>query len=144
MYWTPYCKGMGKVQPAAWGICNPKVNKKTRWKLLESCVMLRLVYRLHQACFPKKEMKKNRVLLVSVITINGQGRVDEGIRRSKRHWFVYRNNDLQRITVLNLSRTSSWVTTFDTLAMYAEMRTPPSQRKWCSPKPDPWEKIAES
>ena len=35
--------------------------------------------------FPEEGNEKNRVLLVSVITINGQGRVDEGIRRSKRH-----------------------------------------------------------
>ena len=139
MYWTPYCKGMGKVQPAAWGICNPKVNKKTRWKLLESCVMLRLVYRLHQACFPKKEMKKIEFCwfqLSRSMVKGGWMRVSEDPKDIDFR-FVYRNNDLQRIIVLNLSRTSSWVTTFDTLAMYVEMRTPPSQRKWCSPIPKP-------
>ena len=99
MYWTPYCKGMGKVQPAAWGICNPKVNKKTRWKLLESCVMLRLVYGLHQACFPKKEMKKIESCwfqLSRSMVKGGWRRVSEDPKDIDFR-FVYRNNDLQRI-----------------------------------------------
>ena len=102
-------------------LCNPKVNKKTRRKLLESCVMLRLVYRLHQACFPKKEMKKIEFCwfqLSRSMVKGGWMRVSEDPKDIDFR-FVYRNNDLQRIIVSNLSRTSSWVTTFDTLAMYA-------------------------
>ena len=38
-------------------LCDPKVNKKTRWKLMESCVAPRLLYGL-QACFPSEQQMK--------------------------------------------------------------------------------------
>ena len=50
--------------------------------------------RTPSSMFPEEGNEKNRVLLVSVITINGQGRLEEGVRDPDFR-FVYRN--LQRI-----------------------------------------------
>ena len=41
-------------------LCDAKVNKKTRWKFLEACVVPRLLYGL-QACYPKEAQLKKTV-----------------------------------------------------------------------------------
>ena len=38
-------------------LCDIKINRKTRWKILEACVVPRLLYGL-QACYPKEEQLK--------------------------------------------------------------------------------------
>ena len=80
-------------------LCDPKVNKNTRLKLLESCVMPRLIYGL-QACFPKeKEMKKIESCwfqLLRTMVKGGWRRVSED-PEDPDFRFVYRNSDLQRI-----------------------------------------------
>ena len=80
-------------------LCDTKVNKNTRRKLLESCVMPRLIYGL-QACFPKeKEMKKIEscwLQLLRTMVKGGWRRVSED-PEDPDFRFVYRNSDLQRI-----------------------------------------------
>ena len=76
-----------------------KVNKRTRWKLLEACVVPRLLYGL-QACLPKEEQLKKIEACWSQIL---RSMVRGGWRRvsddpdDPDYRFVYSNKDLQKI-----------------------------------------------
>ncbi len=80
-------------------LCDTKVNKKTRWKLLESCVVPRLLYGL-QACFPKEEQIKKIescwFRLLRTMVRGGWKRVSDD-PEDPDFRFVYTNADLQRI-----------------------------------------------
>ena len=80
-------------------LCDTKVNKRTRMKLLESCVAPRLIYGL-QACYPKEQQLKKIdacwfQFLRSMVGGGWKRRSEDPDEPDFR--FVYSNIDLQRI-----------------------------------------------
>ena len=80
-------------------LCDTKVNKRTRWKLLESCVAPRLLYGL-QACPPKEaDMKKIEACwfqMLRTMVRGGWKRVSNDPDNPD-YRFFYTNNALQTI-----------------------------------------------
>ena len=80
-------------------LCDTKVNKKTRWRILEACVVPRLLYGL-QACYPKedqlKKMESCWFQCLRSMVKGGWKRVSDDPEEPDFR-FVYRNQDLQRI-----------------------------------------------
>ena len=80
-------------------LCDAKVNKKTRWKFLEACVVPRLLYGL-QACYPKeaqlKKIESCWFQFLRSMVIGGWRRVSED-PDDPDFRFVYTNLDLQHI-----------------------------------------------
>ena len=73
-------------------LCDAKVNKQTRWKLLEACVVPKLLYGL-QACFPKDRLKKIEAAwfqFLRSMVVGGWRRVSED-PEDLDFRFIYRN-----------------------------------------------------
>ena len=132
-------------------LCDTKVNRGTRWKLLESCVVPRLLYGL-QACFPKEEqMKKIEFcwfqLLRSMVK-GGWKRVSED-PGDLDFRFVYSNVDLQRIIGAKSIRDILLVHHLRYLGHVCRDENTSITKKLMFADPqvsyfrDPWKKIAE-
>ena len=80
-------------------LCDHRVNKKTRWKLLEACVAPRLLYGL-QACYPKEDQLKKLEACwfqcLRTMVRGGWKRMSED-PEDPDYRFVYRNQELQRV-----------------------------------------------
>ena len=80
-------------------LCDPLVNKRTRWKLLEACVVPRLLYGL-QTCFPtEQQLKKLETCWFQILRsmIRGGWRRVSDDPDDPDFRFVYTNRDLERI-----------------------------------------------
>ena len=99
--------------------------------------------------FPEEGNEKNRVLLVSVITINGQGRVEEGVRRSIRPRLqicvqeqrIMGAKSIKDIFLGHHLRYLGHVCRDENTAITKKMMFTDSQASNYS---DPWDKVAES
>ena len=133
-------------------LCDPKVRKKTRKKLLESCVVPRLIYGL-QACFPNEEETKKIescwFQLLRTMVRGGWRRVSED-PEDPDYRFVYTNVELQRIIgaksirdilLAHHLRYLGHVCRDENTAITKKMMFADSQVKYFR---DPWKKIADS
>ena len=133
-------------------LCDPKVNKKTRWKLMESCVAPRLLYGL-QACFPsKQQMKKIEAcwhqLLRSMVR-GGWKRVSNDPENPDFR-YVLTNKSIERI--LKCNKTIRGIAVSHHMRYFghvARMRNTSLTKKMMFADPqrlrysDPWKSIAE-
>ena len=133
-------------------LCDPKVNKKTRWKLMESCVAPRLLYGL-QACFPsEQQMKKIEAcwhqLLRSMVR-GGWKRVSNDPENPDFR-YVLTNKSIERI--LKCKKTIRGIAVSHHMRYFghvARMRNTSLTKKMMFAKPqrlrysDPWKSIAD-
>ena len=133
-------------------LCDNKVNKSTRWKLLEACIVPRLLYGF-QACFPNEQQLKKieacwHQLLRSMVK-GGWKRVSDDPENPDFR-FVLTNADLERILRCKTSirgiaeshhmRYFGHVCRERNTALTKKMMFADPQRKNYQ---DPWKKIAD-
>ena len=131
-------------------LCDTKVNPRTRWKLLEACVVPRLLYGM-QACFPNEDqLKKIESCWFQILRsmIRGGWRRVSDDPENPDYRFVYSNADLERILKTKPIRgiARSWNLRYfghvcrDTnVSLTKKMMFAAPQRRYYR---DPWRKMA--